>query len=388
LPLGAWTPYSAAAPARNVLKIPPGPYAIPDLRVAVRGRMGATAPVGIYRGAGRPEAAMLIERLVDEAARQLGRDPFDMRRANLGFTHDTADLAGLLDTLEAESKPLYAARDRARAQGRLAGVGIALYVEPCGEGWESAAISQAPDGRVRVAIGSTAQGQGRATAAAQIAAHALGRPIEAIEIVHGDTDATQEGIGALASRSTPIGGSAILEAAKRFLDAPRGFNGVIEVRHEAPGEAWASGALAALVEIDRDTGHTRAGEIVWIDDAGTIVNPALLEGQLLGGLAQGLGEALLERVVHDENGQVLTGSLMDYAVPRAADMPVVRIVKRPTRSRANALGAKGAGEAGTIGVPAALANAVRDALAPETMLQPDMPFTPARVWRALHGESG
>jgi aerobic carbon-monoxide dehydrogenase large subunit len=382
--LGHWLTYSAVVPARNAARILPGPYQIDAVAWNIKGRRTARPAVGIYRGAGRPEAAMLMERLVEQAARALGADPIALRRTNLvppGEFRDAADFASLLDA---------AKRAMPSRRGPLHGVGLALYVEPCGQGAESATLRHDGEGRFILATGATAQGQGRETAFAQIAADALGVAPEAVTVIHGDTAATPIGVGALASRSTAIGGSAVLEAAER-LNAEIGQGGwtkapagQVAVSYTAPDEAWASGAVVASVTIDADTGVPCIERIVWIDDAGVAVNPHLVEGQLRGGLAQGLGEALAESLVYDANGQLLTGSLMDYAVPRAADMPAVDLVSCPTRSRNNRLGAKGVGEAGCIGVPAAIANAILDALAPLGVESLDMPMTAAKIWRAIH----
>ena len=438
-PLGRFLTYSAAVPAWNAGRILPGPYRADPVDIAVGGVVTNTAAVGIYRGAGRPEAAMLMERLMDEAARRLGIDPVDIRRRNVipsgsfpyrtptGQVFDSGAYRALLDRVcDAAGYPeLRAEQARRRAAGAHCGIGIAIYVEPCGQGWESARARLAKDGTVQVATGSSAQGQGRETAYAQIAADALGMPFEAIVVRHGDTDATPKGVGALASRSTAIGGSAVLEAARALRDKarrcaakllqcaaedvvqdPSGFSiagapgrrvGWSEIADAAPdrletsvvlaasGEAWSFGCCLAVVAIDGDTGVLRVERLVWGDDAGVIVNPLLVEGQLVGGMAQGLGQALMERIVYDEAGQLVTGSLMDYAMPRAADMPDVEFLKSATPTRANPLGAKGVGEAGCIGIPAALVNAAVDALAPLGVRHLDMPLTSDKLWRVLDG---
>ncbi|MCM0021445.1 MAG: xanthine dehydrogenase family protein molybdopterin-binding subunit, partial [Tagaea sp.] len=381
--LGHWLTYSATVPARNAARILPGPYRIDAIALNFRGRRSARPAVGIYRGAGRPEAAMLMERLVDEAARALGVDPIGLRRINLvpaGAFRDAADFAGLLDAAE---------RTMPSRRGPLHGVGVALYVEPCGQGAESVTLRHDGAGRFTLATGATAQGQGRETAYAQIAAEALGVTPDAVAVLHGDTAVTPTGVGALASRSTAIGGSAVLQAAERLIAEigqggwAKAPEGQVAVSYTAPDEAWASGAVVASVTIDAETGVPNVERLVWIDDAGTVVNPMLVEGQLRGGLAQGLGEALLESLVYDANGQLLSGSLMDYAVPRAGGIPAVELVSRPTRSRNNKLGAKGVGEAGCIGVPAAIANAILDALAPLGVARLDMPMTAAKIWQAI-----
>jgi carbon-monoxide dehydrogenase large subunit len=365
--------------------------------------------------------------------------------------------------------------------GEVVGIGIGLYVEPCGQGWESATVSLSADGQIIAATGSTAQGQGRETAIAQIVADTLDVEIESVVVRHGDTNAIGSGTGALASRSTAIGGSAMLQAAEAFREEARevtagllqcaaehvvpvagGFlalgggqdmmsyarlaktlaeakdggrphprtagvspasygigehpwtagaspasDGRVEraggtpavrgwarqdgtpqllstsVTFHTPGEAWSSGCCIACVSIDKETGVTRIDKLVLADDAGRVVNPMLVEGQLIGGMAQGFGEAMMERVVYDEDGQLVTGSLMDYALPRANDVPALELTSLATPSPTNPLGAKGVGEAGCIGIPAAIVNAVVDALSPLGVRHLDMPLTPEKIWRAM-----
>ncbi|MGD9863280.1 MAG: xanthine dehydrogenase family protein molybdopterin-binding subunit [Pseudodonghicola sp.] len=437
---GAWMPYSAYAPPRNAGRILPGPYLVPEVDIRLDIRPTAQAPVGIYRGAGRPEATMLMERLIDKAARALDLDPLELRRRNLipaaampyrtptGETFDSGDFAGLLDRLEEVTgyADLRKRQIERRAVGEVCGLGIALYVEPCGQGWETARVALRPDGRFRADTGSSAQGQGRETAFAQIVAEAMGCAPDRVQVAEGDTGNLANGIGALASRSTAIGGSAMQLACERLrtelrgalarlqgvteaeiqpfdggltvtgrpmdwaaiaqaLDAAGLLPGPAEETYTAPAEAWASGAVLAEVAIDPDTGVPGIERITWVDDAGRVINPLLVEGQLIGGMAQGLGHALMERVVYDDDGQLLTGSLMDYAVPRASDMPrAIRLEKRATRSPANVLGAKGVGEAGCIAVPPAIVNAVQDAIAPHSTRELHPPLTSERIWRALN----
>lgn len=399
--LGHWLPYSAIAPMRNAQRIVPGPYRVAHQKVEASARMSNTAAVNIYRGAGRPEAAILMERLVDAAAASAGLDPLALRMASVwpaealpatlpnGEVLDRSDLGGLL--AQASAAFGYAARREQQAQrrqaGELVGIGIGLYVEPCGQGWESVRMTCDAPGRYTIATGATAQGQGRETAFAAIAAEALGCDPEQVKVLHGDTAACPPGIGALASRSTAIGGSAVLRAAQRLrseLAQGAALPHTVEVVHHAENEAWASGCVMCQVAIDADTGALRIEQLTWVDDAGHVVNPTMVHGQMLGGMAQGIGQALMERIVYDEQGQLLTGSFMDYAMPRADDMPPsVRMESRPTRSAANPLGAKGVGEAGCIGVPAALLNAAYDALSHLPGLQLDFPLTPERLWRAM-----
>jgi aerobic carbon-monoxide dehydrogenase large subunit len=411
-PLGHWMPHSSLAPVRNAGRILPGPYAMPvDVTTSVALTQGPA--VNIYRGAGRPEAAILMERLMDRAAQDLGLDPLELRRRNLAPAPQgvpradrpcSGDFGALLDRLEAETQypALRERQSTRRAQGEISGLGLALYVEPCGQGWETAEITLLPDGRFLALTGSSAQGQGRETAMAQIAADALGVDPARIIVSQGDSAALPEAIGALASRSTAIGGTAMWQAAKALRDqaklragdapdwpalaeslAQNGETLRAEHRHMAEAEAWASGAVLAEVTIDADTGVITLDRLTWVDDAGHVINPLLVEGQLIGGAAQGIGTALMERIVQEE-GQLLTGSLMDYALPRATDMPPIHLFSQPTASPANPLGVKGVGEAGCIGVPAAILNAVMDALPPDT---PDLsfPLTSEQVWRALTG---
>ena len=431
-PLGHWMPYSAVVPGRNAARVLPGPYDVKALDIAAAGYATATAPMGIYRGAGRPEGAMLMERLVDMAARRLGMDPVALRRHNLltpaqmpharaTGTLDSGDFPGLLDRAVTLSGYMgrRAAQATRRNAGEIVGIGVAMYVEPCGQGWESARITLMRDGSFEAATGSTAQGQGRETAFAQIAASVLRCEPRQVCVCHGDTAATPAGIGALASRSTGIGGSALLRVAEAIVEQAQpvadavlgggarltegGFDGPAgflswsalaalapaplrtELRFVAAGEAWSSGCCIAALRCDPDTLAPVVEALTLVDDTGRVVNPMLVEGQLLGGIAQGLGEALCERVVYDGAGQLLTGSLLDYALPRADGMPPTRLASLATPTHLNPLGAKGVGEAGCIGVPASVVNAAVDALSPFGVEHLDMPLTAETLWRARHG---
>lgn len=397
--LGAWLPFSAVVPLRNAARILPGPYRTMALDVTGQATQAHAAPVNIYRGAGRPEAALLMETLVEQAARLAGIDPVALRLKNLiaadhmpyatasGELLDSGDFAALLhlacDKFGYDRERQQQAERRAR--GEWVGIGLALYVEPCGQGFESARVTLHADGRVTVASGAPAQGQGHATTFAQLAAQALSCEASQVTVLMGDTDHCPNGTGALASRSTAIGGSAIVQACRTALalrDGGAAYPIVVDDTFTSD-EAWSSGCVIARMAIDPDTGHPTIERLVWADDAGHIVNPTLAHGQLVGGAAQGLGQAMMERLVYDRQGQLITGSLMDYAVPRADDMPAIEITSLHTPSPNNLLGAKGVGEAGCIGVPAALMNAARDALSPLGECDLNFPLTSEQLWRAM-----
>lgn len=398
--LGAWMPFSAMAPLRNASRILPGPYHLQSLQVQGLAALSHAAPVTIYRGAGRPEAALLMETLVEMAARQIGMDPVALRLRNLissaempfqtptGEVLDTGDYAALVQ--QVCDKFVYNEERAAQAARRQAsecvGIGMALYIEPCGKGWESARVTLQANGRVEVASGSPAQGQGHLTTFARIAAQELGIDEALVDVLCGDTASCPPGIGALASRSVAIGGSAIAKAcrqAKNQREAGQALPITVDTRYESE-ETWSSGCVLVRMAIDTETGHPRIEKVVWVDDAGRIIHPQLAHGQLVGGFAQGFGQAMLEEIVYDGSGQLLTGSLMDYAVPRAEDLPELEIDSRCTLGTTNLLGSKGVGEAGCIGVPAAIMNAARDALAPLVgEVQLDFPLRPQRLWQLL-----
>jgi aerobic carbon-monoxide dehydrogenase large subunit len=424
-----------------------GVYDIPAAEVTLLGIATNKVPTSPYRGAGRPEAAMIVESLVDLAARELGMDPIEIRRRNLiradqfpyasatGATYDSGNYPRLLERLEALADLPRLRDDQAlaRLEGRLFGIGIGMYVERSGGGWESAAASIEPGGRVIARIGSSPHGQGHETSFAQVIAQTLDVPIEDVVVRWGDSSEVPRGVGTFASRSMTMGGGALhvaalrlrtkaLELAAHMLRTPAAAlvwdRGRIHIATEPsrgvtlaelvaasydparvpPGwdfglaaggtfsaEYGASaGAHLAVVEIDRGTGKTRILRIVAVDDAGTIVNPLLAEGQVIGGIAQGVGEALFEVVLHDEFGQPGTASFLDYALVTAVEMPPVTAEFCETPSPIHPLGIKGVGEGGACGAPAALANAVTDALAPLRVPPLDLPFTDVKVWRTLH----
>jgi carbon-monoxide dehydrogenase large subunit len=441
--------FAAPGSPSNHARCLPGAYVVPSCEITVDGALTHTAPVSAYRGAGRPEACFVIERLMDTAARALGLDPAEIRRRNLipadrfpyrtitGQVYDSGDYPGALERALAAAD--YPALRRAQADrrkgGELVGIGIVSYVEPCALGWESGSVKVERSGRVTAITGSSAHGQGHETTFAQVVADALGVTPEDVTVVHGDTRRGPEGFGTHGSRSTALGGGALVESAVlvrtkgrriaaklleagvddvvpttggfQVVGAPQkkiGWREVAAVAYaggaalppgETPGleassyfqpegEAWSSGAVVAAVAIERETGRLTVESLVWVDDAGTIINPLLAEGQLHGGLAQGIGQTLMEQIVYDESGQLLTATLMDYAIPRAEDVPPVTIEKMHTPSPRNPLGAKGLGEAGCIAIPPAIVNAVVDALAPFRVSHVDMPLTAEKLWRAMH----
>ena len=401
-PVGAWVAGTGLMPAFNAARILPSGYVIPALDIATEVMAHASPPVGIYRGAGRPEANVIIERLIDEAAAATGRDPIALRKANLlpasALPHDTAtgnrldsgDYAAALDAFAAAADldGLRARRDAIRAAGGLAGLGLAFYVDPSAAGWEYARVTLNADGTAHIVTGATQQGHGRLTAFSQIASDALGLPMEAITLDAGDTGTAPVGIGAVGSRATAIGGSALMEAcekAKRLLQDGVALPVTADSRYEVAGQAWAFGAYAALVQIDDETGTARLLAAHAHDDTGVIVNPVQVHGQIRGGFAQAVGETMLEAIVLDPDGQLLTGSFMDYAMPRAGDLPPLTLSQSETPSPMNPLGAKGVGEAATTGAPAALMNAMADAFRPTGKAPPQMPYSPSRVWQALQG---
>ena len=423
-------------------------YTTPAADVELIGVATTKPPTGPYRGAGRPEAVYIMERLVDLAARETGRDPIDLRRRKfiapdrfpyrtpLGWVYDSGQYALCLDrALDAAGYDRWRREQaRARAEGRLLGIGVAAYVERAGTAlWEGAALTVNPDGRVVVRMGSTPHGQGHETTFAQIAADALGVPPEAITVEHGDSAVVPRGMGTFGSRSITVGGSALWVAAQKvqekatriaahLLEAaptdlvrdgdryavrgaaargvsfaevaaaayqpgrlPRGMEVGLDASatFALPGPIFPSGAYAAVVEVERDTGAVRILALVAVDDAGRVVNPFLSEAQVIGAVAQGIGETLLEEAVFDDAGQPLTTTFGEYAMPRAANTPPVHGEFVETLSPFNPLGAKGVGEAGAIAAPPAVANAVMDALAPLGIRHLDLPLRPERIWRAI-----
>ncbi len=438
-----------------------GPYVIPNIDGTVHGVYTNTTPVDAYRGAGRPEATYLLERLVDTLAHKIGMDPVEVRRKNLipkdrfpytvatGITYDSGDYAGALDkALKAvDYKGFRAMQKKARKAGRFVGIGVTTYCEICGLGpsqvagavgfggglYDSALIRVYPTGVVRVYIGARPHGQGEETTFAQIVADQLGLPIENIEIVAGDTDNTPQGWGTYGSRTTAVCGSAVYVAAERVRDKAKKVAAHLLEASESDLE-WKDGAFVVkgspdqkktfgecalmanvawnmpagvepgleasafydpsnfvypfgthicTVEVDIETGRVDVLRYLAVDDCGPLINPMIVEGQVQGGVIQGIGEALQERAVYDEDGQLLTATMMDYAVPRASQMPRVETMHTVTPSPVNPLGVKGIGETGTIASVPTVVGAVCDALAPLGITHIDKPLTPARVWAAI-----
>jgi aerobic carbon-monoxide dehydrogenase large subunit len=386
--LGAYMVASTPVPALTAGRLLTGCYAIPAADVEVLGVATSKVPTGPYRGAGRPEAAFVIERLVDLAAAETGLDPVELRRRNLvppdrfpyttplGLTYDSGDYGGALD----------AALELAGPSEPGAARGVSLYVERVGPGWESAAVTVEPDGRVVCRTGSSPHGQGHETTFAQLAAEELGVDPADVEVRWGDSAEIPAGTGTFASRSVTVGGSALVLALRDVrgqLEAGAVAPVSAEARFELPGPAFSFGAYVAEVRLTPETGEVELLRLVAVDDCGRVVNPLLAEGQVLGATVQAIGECFHEQVGFDEDGQPLAVNLYDYHLPTAFSVPPIRSALRETPSPLNPLGAKGVGEGGSIGAPAAIANAVAAALAPYGIRHLDPPFTPSRVWEAL-----
>ncbi len=441
-----------------------GQYTTPKIFAGVQAWFTNTVPVDAYRGAGRPEATYVVERIVEEAARQLNIDPAELRRRNfvppdafpydtpVALQYDSGNYAGTLDkAIQAIDYQGFKQRQAAaKAAGKLRGIGFSAYIEACGIApsavvgslgaraglYESGAVRVHPTGSVTFYTGTHSHGQGHETTFAQVIAERLGVPVDNVEVVHGDTNKIQFGMGTYGSRSLAVGGSALSKAldkveakAKKIAahlmeasDADVEFkDGVFTVAGTDKSVAFGDVALTAYVphnfphdelepgleeqafydpanftfpagchicevEIDPETGVVEIANFVAADDFGNIVNPMIVEGQVHGGIAQGVGQALLEGCVYDADGQLVTGSYMDYCMPRADDLPNFKVETQVTPCPHNPLGVKGCGEAGAIAAPAAVMNAVTDALRAAGVAKPiDMPATPAKVWAALNG---
>ena len=455
--LGAYmSTFSSSVPTYLYATLLSGQYGIPNIYCEVDAVYTNTVPVDAYRGAGRPEATYVVERLVEVGAREMGIDPADLRKRNfiksfphatpVIMTYDAGDYnASLKKAMELADVKGFGKRKRDSARhGKLRGLGYSTYIEACGIApsqavgslgagvglWESAEVRVNPTGSVEILTGSHSHGQGHETTFAQLVSERLGIPIENISIVHGDTDKVQFGMGTYGSRSGAVGMSAIVKAldkveakAKKvaafMLEAAEGDiefkDGKFTVAGTDKAAAWGDVALNAYiahkftgaelepglkegafydptnftfpagchiceVEVDPETGHTDIMAWTAVDDFGVIINPMIVEGQVHGGIAQGVGQALYEGTVYDKEGQLVTGSYMDYAMPRADYLPSFRVDTTETKCPSNPLGIKGCGEAGAIAAPAAVMNAITDAIGTEHIA---MPATPATVWAAI-----
>ena len=464
--LGAYlSTFSTAVPTYLHGTLMQGLYTTPVVHITVNAGVTNTAAVDAYRGAGRPEATYVIERLVETAAAEMGVDPAELRLKNfippfdgsdaepgyqtqVALQYDSGNYEGVLNRLleMSDYENLKKERETARANGKLMGIGFSTYIEACGIApsavvgslgaraglFEAANIRVEPTGSVTLFTGSHSHGQGHETTFAQLMADDLGIPLENVEIVHGDTGKVPFGMGTYGSRSLAVGGSAIvkslekikekgakiaahlLEASAEDLDFadgkwtvkgtdksvafgdvsltayvphnyPEGLEpGLDETSFYDPANfTYPFGAHMAVVEVDSDTGKVDLKRFISCDDVGNVVNPMIVDGQIHGGVAQGIGQALLEGAVFDESGQLNTASYLDYAMPRADDLPSFELDRTVTPCPHNPLGAKGCGEAGTIGSTPAVVNAVVDALRPMGVTDLEMPLSPQRVWAAM-----
>ena len=460
--LGAYlTLFAPAVPTYLYGCLLSGTYQVPAIYCEVNGVFTTTTPVDAYRGAGRPEATYVIERLMSRMAQVLGEDPAEFRRKNfirpeqfpyqtpVALAYDSGEYERALDKgLDMVGyEEFKRERDEGRKQGRYLGIGFSCFVEACGLApsavvgslgaqagqWESSLVRVAPTGMIEVFTGSHSHGQGHETAFAQIVADELGVPMENIQVVHGDTGKMPFGWGTYGSRSGPVGGSAVINAARKvkakaqkiaahLLEAREddleyedgnfrvkgssessvGFGDVAlqaYLAHNYPEDlepgleetaffdpsnfTYPFGTHIAMVEVMPETGEVKLLRYVSVDDCGNLINPLIVEGQVHGGIAQGVSQALLENAVYDDNAQLLTGSYMDYALPKASHLPSFEIDHTVTPAPQNPLGVKGVGEAGCIASTAAVANAVNDALEPFGITHLDMPMSAPRVWQAM-----
>ncbi len=438
-----------------------GAYDIKNIRCETIGVFTNTTPTDAYRGAGRPEAIFLVERLVDKVAAELELDAAELRRRNLippfedghqvatGLSYDSGNYEGALDKAleKAGYQKMRAAQSEGRQQSRLIGVGVTSYAEICGLGpsqvagaigfqgglWESAIVRISATGKVQVMIGASPHGQGEETTFAQLVSSEIGIPVEDIEIIHGDTNQTPMGWGTYGSRTTPVSGAAVALATRKIKekartvaahlleahvgdidyedgkffvrgspdhfksiqdvalmatlawDMPEGVDPGLEASqfYDPPNFVYPFGTHIAQVEVDRDTGDIDLQRYVAVDDCGPHINPVIVEGQIHGGVVQGIGQALWEGCRYDNQGQLLTGTLLDYAIPRADQIPTLELDATVTPSPHHPVGVKGVGETGTIASTITVYNAVIDALRPLGVEGIEMPLTPYRVWKAI-----
>jgi carbon-monoxide dehydrogenase large subunit len=461
---GAYLQFITPSIAHLTVFMVPGAYDIQQVDITCRGAFTNTTPTDAYRGAGRPEATHMIERMMDLLADELGIDPAEIRRRNFiqefpyttatGLSYDSGNYAGALDKAlaMADYAGFEGRRAEARARGMHRGIGLSTWVEICGlapsavthaigigsGGWESSILRLHPTGTATVITGSSAHGQGHATTWSQIVESELGIPFADIDVLHGDTQYSPYGIGTFGSRSLAVGGTALqlscvkvrekarLLAAHMLECAPDDLewsNGKWSVKgsperaktiQELAGAAWLANSLPegmepnleaatfydppnctfpfgthiAEVEIDPETGKVTVERYTAIDDCGNVVNPVILAGQVHGGIAQSIAQALYEETVYDDDGQMLTGTLVDYMIPSAAELPHFDLGRTVTPSPTNPLGVKGIGEAGTIAASAAVVNAAVDAVSHLGIKHLEMPLQPARVWNAMQKGGG
>jgi aerobic carbon-monoxide dehydrogenase large subunit len=460
---GYLSTFAPAIPTYLYATLLAGTYTTPAVYCEVKAVFTNTVPVDAYRGAGRPEATYVVERIVETAAREMKIDPAELRRRNyvpknaypyqtpVALQYDSGDYFTTLDMAlkAADYAGFEKRRQEAAKHGKLRGIGLASYIEACGIApsavagalgaraglYETAEVRVHPTGSITMYTGTHSHGQGHETTFAQLISDRLGVPFEQIDVVHGDTSKIPFGMGTYGSRSIAVGGSALVKAMDKIVnkgkkiaahlleaaeadiefkdgkftvagtDRSKAFGEVAfaaYVPHNYPIETvepgldetafydpknftFPSGTHVAEVEIDRDTGSVHVVGFAAADDFGRIINPLIVEGQVHGGLAQGIGQALCENTVYNDDGQLVTGSYMDYCMPRADDLPSFSVATNVTLCTHNPLGVKGCGEAGAIGAPAAIMNAVVNALAPLGVKDLAMPATPERVWRAIHG---
>jgi carbon-monoxide dehydrogenase large subunit len=443
-----------------------GAYTIPNIKEDVYGVFTNTTPVDAYRGAGRPEATFLVERLVDLVAQAVKMDPAHVRMKNFippftdgytvatGLVYDSGNYEGALKkAMEmADYGGLRKRQSEMKAKKQYMGLGLCTYAEICGLGpsqvagavgfggglWESAIVRFHPSGKVNVMVGVSPHGQGEETTFAQIVSDELGVDVDDVVISHGDTAQTPQGWGTYGSRTTAVGSGALMGAIKKIKDKskivtahlleaseqdieyqdgkffvkgspdrfktiqdvalmanvawnyPKGLEPGLEASafFDPPNFVYPFGAHIAVVEVDAETGEVALKRYIAVDDCGRVINPLIVDGQIAGGIVQGVGQALWESAIYDDQGQLLTGSMMDYAVPKADAFPKFELAMTETPTTVNPLGVKGIGETGTIASTVAVYNAVLDALAPLGVKKIDMPLTPERVWRAIRAAQG
>lgn len=458
--IGAYNMLLTAAIPTLTMLMANGTYDIPAIRTTLTEVFTNKTPTDAYRGAGRPEATYFLERAMDMLAVELKMDPAEVRRRNfiksaqfpyqtqMGAVYDSGDYDKALDAAlkAADWDALKAERDRMRKEGRLVGLGLAMYVEVCGlgpssslptGGWEHGQVTIERDGRITATTGASPHGQGNETTFAQMLADQFSVPIEHITILHGDTGIVKQGIGTFGSRSQAVAGTALhlaggkvkkkmaqfaaamLEASEEDIVFENGMIGVKgapasakpfaaiagyayvpvplppglepglsdEAFFEPANNTYPFGCHISMLEIDRETGEPKLLKMVAVDDAGNLINPLIVEGQIHGGLAQGIGQAMIEEAVYNEDGQLMTGSFMDYAMPRATDFPRFELSSTVTPTPSNPLGAKGVGEAGTLGSTPCIVSAAVDALSEFGVKHIDMMLRPEKLWRIINAVS-